>query len=401
MPRLSLWKDGQHSNDYKFTDRRISEMFTVGGTGMFVHKYIGTKDQGDQGDATQPQYGTQSEKNIQDLLFVENRDRQYDDDVYEVRGHYTRGDSDFDLSQFGIFLTGASIMVTFHLNDMVAQLGRKIIAGDVIELPHLKDFHALDDDIPVALKRYYVAGDASFASEGFSPSWWPHLWRVKFEPLVDAQEYKDIINKIAVEGTSTTTAQILSQYDKNIAINDAVIAQATAEVPKSGYDVEHLFELKKTLGRDNLPSADDTEYTVDHDGQPLEFDKKGNPLNASNNSSIANNEDKRLTGYLTGAVFDGTIGSGIAFPASPAPQDQFLRIDFLPNRLFKYDGKRWIKQVDAVRSGLTPNTDENQTRNSEFRHNENTYIDPEDETNTLPERQGLSVAFTPKADNNG
>ena len=33
MPRLSLWQDGKHSNDYKFMDRRISEMFTIGGTG--------------------------------------------------------------------------------------------------------------------------------------------------------------------------------------------------------------------------------------------------------------------------------------------------------------------------------------------------------------------------------
>ena len=45
MPRLSLWQDGKHSNDYKFFDKRISEMFTIGGTGMYVHKYLGTQNQ--------------------------------------------------------------------------------------------------------------------------------------------------------------------------------------------------------------------------------------------------------------------------------------------------------------------------------------------------------------------
>ena len=41
MSRLSLWKDGNHSNDYKFMDRRISEMFTIGGTGVLLNKYLG------------------------------------------------------------------------------------------------------------------------------------------------------------------------------------------------------------------------------------------------------------------------------------------------------------------------------------------------------------------------
>ena len=72
MPRLSLWRENR-GNDYKFIDRRISEMFTIGGTGILVHKYLGTT--GGAGTATQPNYQTQSIFNIQDLLFVENRDR--------------------------------------------------------------------------------------------------------------------------------------------------------------------------------------------------------------------------------------------------------------------------------------------------------------------------------------
>ena len=46
MARLSLWKDGKHTNDYKFFDRRISEMFTIGGTGVLLNKYLGDNPQG-------------------------------------------------------------------------------------------------------------------------------------------------------------------------------------------------------------------------------------------------------------------------------------------------------------------------------------------------------------------
>ena len=43
MPRISAWRPN-HSNDFKFMDRVISEQFTVGGTGVNVHKILGTND---------------------------------------------------------------------------------------------------------------------------------------------------------------------------------------------------------------------------------------------------------------------------------------------------------------------------------------------------------------------
>ena len=39
-----MWREN-HSNDYKFFDRRISEQFTIGGTGVLLHKYLGTNVQ--------------------------------------------------------------------------------------------------------------------------------------------------------------------------------------------------------------------------------------------------------------------------------------------------------------------------------------------------------------------
>ena len=86
MPRLSIFKP-EKGNDYKFFDRNIKEMFTVGGTDLHFHKYLGPHDQGDTNkdgaaSPTQPQYSGDSlnERTIQDLLFLENRDRKYSDD---------------------------------------------------------------------------------------------------------------------------------------------------------------------------------------------------------------------------------------------------------------------------------------------------------------------------------
>jgi len=131
MPRISLWKDGRHTNDYKFHDRNISEQFTVGGTSMHVHKYLGPKEVSGSDDATQPDILDPTESSIQDILFLENRDRKYDPDIYNLRGMYRMSDTDFDLSQFGLFLASDTIFITFHLKDMYDMVGRKIMAGDV------------------------------------------------------------------------------------------------------------------------------------------------------------------------------------------------------------------------------------------------------------------------------
>ena len=82
MPRLSIFKP-EKGADYKFFDRTIKEMFTVGGTDLHFHKYVGPHDQGatnKDGPAapTQPDYNGPNdsgqtsninETTIQDLLF--------------------------------------------------------------------------------------------------------------------------------------------------------------------------------------------------------------------------------------------------------------------------------------------------------------------------------------------
>ena len=401
MPRLSLWKDGKHTADYKFFDQRINEMFTVGGVGINVHKYLGPNaasgETGDLADATQPNYTNQSEKNIQDFLFLENRDRKYDTSIYNMRGVYQPQSQDFDLSQFGLLNANDTLYIVFHHNEMVDILGRKIMNGDVLELQNLIDYEPLDDDLPATLKRYYVVSDATRASEGFSASWWSHLWRVKVTPLVDSQEYKDIINKINgstdeeynPEGTDTSLSDLLSQYNKNIEINDAIIAQAEEEVPESGYDTSRFYvvptdENGKALNPKGKTS-DDTSLVSD------------DSVNDTSNTRVTPSRDQQ--GYLVGdglAPNGFPVSSGTTFPASPVQGDFALRLDYKPNRLFRYDGTRWVKVEDDVRTSLTPGAG-NQTQRSGFVNNSNTYTTVDGKT--YEERQGLSDVLTAKADN--
>jgi len=91
-------------------------------------------------------------------------------------------------------------------------------------------------------------------------------------------------------------------------------------------------------------------------------------------------------------------GAGIGFPANPTVGDYFLRLDYLPNRLFRYSGTHWARVEDAVRTNITPGAANNQTQRFSYVNNTNTYTNHEGQTMT--ELQPLSRALTPSADNN-
>lgn len=376
MPRISLYKP-ERGNDYNFLDKQITEMFTVGGTDVFLHKYLGPKNPSDaNATAATPQYDVVKETNIQDMLFLENRDRKYDPDIYQIRGIYNVQDIDFDLSQFGLFLQNDTLFMTVPINYSVKTIGRKIMPGDVIELPHLKDEHALND-YNVALKRYYVVEDVNRAAEGFSQTWWPHLYRLKLKQIVDSQEFKDILDLPAEEGSNQTLRDVLSTYEQEMQINEAVLNQAEADAPKSGYETSHYFTLQ-----------------VDDNGKTELVDSDGDGVP----DTMQTPERDGYSGYLLG---DGlppngnAFGHGITFPTNNEEGDYFLRTDMMPNRLFRYNGTSWIKMEDSVRHTLS-NTNTRNTLKGSFINNTATSDIGGD---TVTERQSLSDALKPKADN--
>jgi len=388
MPRLSIFKP-EKGNDYKFFDRNIKEMFTVGGTDLHFHKYLGPYNQGDTNkdgaaSPTQPNYSGDSlnERTIQDLLFLENRDRKYADDVYVVRGIYNVQDADFNLSQFGMFLQNDTLFLTVHLNDIVERIGRKPMAGDVIEFPHMKEDYSLDESIPIALKRYYVVEDVNRAAEGFSQTWWPHLLRLKMKTLVDSQEFKDIIGDATTAGS---VASYMSTYNREKTINDQIVAQAEADAPKSGFNYKQYYvapiDERGNIRTDNVNDTD-----------RVSSDKS---VNAVIDTPAASHYGFYLDG--DGVAPNGNpAGFGISFPTSNVDKgDYFLRTDYLPNRLFRFDGTRWVKIEDSVRITTTNNDSRANYKTSFVNNSTSSTINGL----TVEQRQALTDALKPKADN--
>ena len=431
MPRISLYRP-EKGNDYKFLDRSIGEMFQVGGTDVYLHKYLGPKNPlPGESTADVPEYDVIKETNIQDLLFLENRDRKYDTSIYSIRGVYNVQDLDFNLSQFGLFIDNDTLFMTVHINNFIKVVGRKPLSGDVVELPHLKDEFALNVG-DHALPRFFVISDVGRAAEGFSQTWYPHLYRLKLTKIADSQQYSDILNvptdqdanfagdydpntqykpgeiiryqgvlytvdAIPPMGTEPPNTDYFSVYSgetikgavstqqKSLEINDAVLAQAEANAPLSGYETRQFYNYQ--LDEQNRPQLKSIDETA---------------LSATSTSLDASRVYERPVrpGYVGWLVGDGIapngvdFGHGISFPANAIKGDFYLRTDYLPNRLFRYDGVRWIKFEDKVRMTMT-NNDTRQTQKTGFINN--TTVNTIG-TEQVTERQALSKALKPKAD---
>lgn len=316
MPKISLWNPDK-GNDYQYGDKILRNYFDQSGTGVYVHKYIGPASGGD-------------ETTISDILFMENRSRRYSDEIYEMRGTYQPQSSDFNLSQFGIFITNDTIFLMFHYTEMLNILGRKLMSGDVLELPHLADPDTLDQGAPTS-HRFYTVVEGAHASEGFGPTWWSHIWRVKLKQTPAAPEYAGIVAGERVGGSETYGIDLLNpsafaipgtiiDKDGNVVgetcggsrqeieqgITDGIIAEAYNDVrfdPKQ-FDAAHLW-IEEDVASGKYYAHAWSMDTLPANGQPLH-------------------------------------GSGDTFDQSAPEGAFFLRTDFDTNRLYRKSGNIWV-----------------------------------------------------------
>jgi len=338
MPKISLWSKNK-TNDFKFIDNAAREITDMGATGAYVHKYTGPKiDDGESNELT-----------IQDVLFLENRERNYDEHIYELRGHYDPSDKDFDLTQFGLMFSDDTLTMVFHKADMVEKLGRKLLAGDVIELPHLRDIYNLDDE-KNATNRYYVVEEGAPLGAGYGPKWYGHFWRARLKLITDSAEFRDILG----DGTNKDDIRNdLSSYCDILDVTDKVVDEAEKEVPYDPlqYETNHLFVKTTSEGTPFL-------YWKDGDGQP------------PNGIELA--------------------GMGDAFPEDLKDGDYFLRTDFEPNRLFMKKGSCFVKIESDTRQKWTgPNKVLDSFINND---NERTNTDG----TTEPEKVALNKVVRPR-----
>lgn len=266
MAKFRMWRDHK-SNNHKYADRKIKSFFDISGTKMLIHRYVGTYD--DKGNPTD---GVK----IQDLLFMETRDRRYSKELYELMSVYEMSDDDFELSQFG-FMKTDTLYLDFHTNEMVKRVGRKLSAGDVIELLHLRD--DLLEDEEGGYNAFYVVEEGRRPVAGYHANWLSHMWRVRVSKISDSPMYNDIIDNDSFMG-------VLDRLEES---NEEVLEEATSDVPSNQSNIDYVYDARYHGMITPPDDLDVTELTRD-----------------------------------------------ITFPMEPEDGDYIVRTDYSPNQVFQY-----------------------------------------------------------------
>lgn len=335
-----MWKKGR-TKDYQFIDSAIAEQYNIGGVDMWLYAYVGAKQVADNTDLS---YGgdyltnDSTVSSIGDLIFGDTPNRNYNLEAITFSCVYQVQEATPDLKIPGLFFNFNTMDITVHYNTMMQRLGRKIMPGDVIELPNLRDFDVIGKDS--GLNRFYVVQDAFRTSEGYSVTWQHHIFKLRVKPLTDSPEYSELLDNNNYPDNpddpnngngNTEGGSENSNYGNEMDIMNRIIMQADDEVPYIHFTNEHLFD-------DRPDTMDLSKFVLngyEFPGEPADkmyFLKKSLPV---------------LKELVNGTWEDVSVINGTLFPRKPSDGDFFFKendSDITGYSLYQYDksSKKWL-----------------------------------------------------------
>lgn len=255
-------------------------------------------------------YTQTSLDNVQDMIFLENRDRDYATNSICIRAKYDLLDVSTELTKFGIDLPTQYIF-TVSFARMVELVGRPVVIGDLIELPNEVQYDAFLKPV----RKWLEVTDCSWSLDGYAPGWKPLLYKITAVPAVASQETMDVFkqdkNYDQFSDDDFLNSVLPTQNLANEA-NEAIDIKAKEDVPEIGSDTSSTSSGMNEFGE--IGSYDGRDYGVE-DGLP------------------PNNQP-----YTNGLGFPGTPADGVYHRLEYAPNLQ------LPAKLYQWSAlkHRWI-----------------------------------------------------------
>lgn len=261
--------------------------------------------------------------NIQDRIFLENRDRQYDTNAKRMKAAYIPIDVVANQSKFAFnpFSDQYSLEVSFK--STLANLGRPFVIGDIIELtPETQYTTTLR---PV--KKYVEVIDVAWSTNGYTPNWVPTMQRLLCRPALASQETQDIFGKLTGKTDENNVFDLddgsAAKYQDDSTITQTIEAKANTAVPQDGTDYANVPELSQEL----------KDYAKKYPG--MDFSKFARNRNVYGIDAMPPN----------GLPYT----EGETFPSSPSDGD-YHRLTYdsvrkgIPPRLYRYSVKKaqWV-----------------------------------------------------------
>jgi hypothetical protein len=241
-------------------------------------------------------YNETSIDNIEDPLFLENKNRDYAETPINLKGTYDLIDVQTEFSRFGLELPSQQFYIHINFNAAVNKLARPIVIGDILELPSETQYTPSMRPI----LKYIEVTDVGWSTEGYSPGWQPMVMRIIAQPMIASQETQDIFggldpildvnnvfdigdgNHPVFQDDSATTQSNVAEAEKNLPERgsseatdiryfsqeevDAVLAIGGTNIAKYGSNQTRLY-VEDGLPPNGLPYTEGDQLpTTPNDG---------------------------------------------------------------------------------------------------------------------------------------
>ncbi len=191
-------------------------------------------------------YESTKVSNIQDRIFLENRDRDYDENPVRLKGSYQLVDVQSFQSKFGFgsAFSGDEWILEIGFSSIVSGLGRPFVIGDIIQLPSETQY---SPSLKPILKFLEVT-DVAWSTNSFTPNWVPTMQRIIAKPVMASQETQDILGKLTEDADELGTVDINDggtdkRYQDVMNISHTIKADANTQVPERGVDYADVGEV--------------------------------------------------------------------------------------------------------------------------------------------------------------
>ena len=259
--------------------------------------------------------------NIQDKVFLENRDRDYNEFAIRMKCAYTPMDVIANQMKFG-WMGEEQYIIEVSFAQTIAKLGRPFVIGDIIQLPS-------ETQYTPALKpvlKYLEIIDVAWSTNGYTPTWVPTMQRLIAKQAYASQETQDVFGKLTKNvdnsGLWDNDDGSNTKYQDYSDVSQTIKADANTAVPQDGADYANVPVLSDEL----------LKYGEQHNMNLSKLSRRRHPhgVDAMPPNGLPYTE-------------------GDAFPESPKNGD-YHRLSYthvgknIPVRLYRYSSqkKQWI-----------------------------------------------------------
>lgn len=269
----------ERSNNYNYIDRVVKNFFEMGGALYHVYPLKSIVDK----DGIEHEIGEKG-LYVSDNVFVENNQRRYSRETYDLYGVTQMQQPTWTQLFSGLSdLDGDEKKLWLHYNSMIAQLGRKIIVGDVIEISWQRDLDILGKEI--AANKFYQVTSSERDEASWAANYKFHIWLLKLKPITNSPEFEDLFNYgdeddfYEPAGSDNGGGGLdpdNTQQENEIDIMNQNLEEAEEDVSFRLHDEHHVYMLE-----DTNPRKDGRFIPIGIDGIPANFNADEVPMGDS------------------------------------------------------------------------------------------------------------------------